>query len=269
MNLSEYILLPREERIKHTATCTENWCVVGSSISGRPKQLRETLLTNLGVTDDVQDWNLAGIQVCHVCPQDSTNYYCAEPTHAYMGTAKENAADRIQDPKEKEVWLDPLWKYHLRLTEPCSFDETPITKESHASFLGFLDGELTPLCNNRHCTNKNHWTFVPKGQRRKALREAAAERIKHLYGLNPDASAKALATQTNTTEGLVRRILKENSLKPPCGADGTRYPPSHRVARLTKLQSALLACTKYLGNHQETLTQMLNIVEKELTDDFG
>ena len=89
MNLSEYILLPREKRIEHIDL--ESECIT------RKKWLKSTFLDFHNIEDDVQNWKYNKIERCHLCDHNSRNGGCVNPRHVYIGTTKENAADRNQD----------------------------------------------------------------------------------------------------------------------------------------------------------------------------
>jgi hypothetical protein len=89
MKLSDYILLPREQRIAHIDLTTE--CVT------RKKWRKSTFLDFHGLEDDIPNWKHARIERCHLCECHSRNGCCVNPHHVYIGTAKENAADRPQE----------------------------------------------------------------------------------------------------------------------------------------------------------------------------
>lgn len=92
MNLTDYILLSKEERISHiqlSSPCahshfSEKW---------RRKIARENILSFLGVKVNVSNWNLAKVCICHLCENNSVNGYCENPLHIYLGTRKENFED--------------------------------------------------------------------------------------------------------------------------------------------------------------------------------
>jgi len=99
MNLSEYILLPRNQRQSHLDLSTP--C---SPKGGRGKgamRARESLLNHIGVVNDVEDWKRARIQMCHACEHNSTNGWCKNPLHISIGTAKENISDIPHEVKRK------------------------------------------------------------------------------------------------------------------------------------------------------------------------
>ena len=97
MNLSEYILLPREVRKGHIDLNTS--CVLNGKDSKDGKNTRrarrgkKALLSLLGVENDVPNWQTAKIQICHSCDVNSQNGWCENPLHLSVGTAKENASD--------------------------------------------------------------------------------------------------------------------------------------------------------------------------------
>lgn len=88
MKLSDYILLSREERTAHIDLSTP--CDVRSH---RCKERKEVILELLGVEDDVSNWFVGGVRNCHLCECDSTNGYCLNPLHFYVGTQKDNTRD--------------------------------------------------------------------------------------------------------------------------------------------------------------------------------
>lgn len=89
MKLSEYILLPRTQRIEHIDLTTE--CVTGK------KWRKSTFLDYLNIEDDIPNWKESKIERCHLCECNSRNGHCVNPLHVYIGTPKENAADRPQE----------------------------------------------------------------------------------------------------------------------------------------------------------------------------
>ena len=92
MKLSEYILLPREERQRHidlTTPCSLNEGSAGS----KRLRVKKALLALLGIEDDVPNWVKAKIQICHSCECHSKNGWCEDPLHVSIGTSKENISD--------------------------------------------------------------------------------------------------------------------------------------------------------------------------------
>ena len=89
MKLSEYVLKTREERTAHIDLTTE--CVTGK------KWHKSTFLEFLGIEDDIPNWKLAHVERCHLCQCHSRNGNCVNPKHVYIGTSKENSADRPQE----------------------------------------------------------------------------------------------------------------------------------------------------------------------------
>lgn len=83
------MLKSREERIAHIDLTTD--CVVGK------KWRKSIFLEFLEIEDDVSNWKYARIERCHLCQCHSRNGSCVNPKHVYIGTTKENAADRPQD----------------------------------------------------------------------------------------------------------------------------------------------------------------------------
>lgn len=89
MNLSDYILLPREKRIAHIDLTTP--CITGK------KWRKSTFLDYLSIEDNISNWKESKIERCHLCECGSTNGHCVNPLHVYIGTPKENASDRPQE----------------------------------------------------------------------------------------------------------------------------------------------------------------------------
>lgn len=92
MDLSEYILKPRNERIAHADLATP--CMLGEEHrSIRARRARKALLALLGVTDDIANWKGRRINMCHLCQHDSKKGWCENPEHIYIGTMRENQLD--------------------------------------------------------------------------------------------------------------------------------------------------------------------------------
>ena len=60
----------------------------------RTKAARSALLAYLGVEDDVPNWVSGKVCLAHLCDHDSTNGWCMNPQHLYVGTYSENSLDR-------------------------------------------------------------------------------------------------------------------------------------------------------------------------------
>jgi hypothetical protein len=87
MNLSDYIQLPREQRIAHIDLSAECTFVCKPTTT----KARRALLKHLGLE------NVKGrtIHCCHLCPNNSTStQLCVNPQHLYFGTATENNQDK-------------------------------------------------------------------------------------------------------------------------------------------------------------------------------
>ena len=92
MNLSEYILKPRSERITHADLATP--CMLGEEHrSVRQRRARKSLLALLGITNDIANWKSGRINMCHLCQNDSKRGWCENPEHIYIGTMGENQLD--------------------------------------------------------------------------------------------------------------------------------------------------------------------------------
>jgi Spy/CpxP family protein refolding chaperone len=107
MNLSDYILLPREQRIAHIDLTTP--CVLVKGHNNRAP--RRNLLRQLGLIDDGV---ARTVHCCHLCPNNSAaKERCANPNHLYMGTSSENqhdipVAQRIAISKKAQAARSPL-----------------------------------------------------------------------------------------------------------------------------------------------------------------
>ena len=91
--LSDYILRSREERTHHVdliSPCKSE--EVGNA--ARQRRGRKALLRQLGLDNDIENWQKAGINTCHLCNNGThSEEVCSNPLHIYFGTAKENAGD--------------------------------------------------------------------------------------------------------------------------------------------------------------------------------
>lgn len=86
-NLTDHILLPREERVSHTDLCEPCECVPRKTQNN--KRLFKRLLELLSIENDVLNRKRARIEVCHLCESRD----CENPKHAYLGTCSENSRD--------------------------------------------------------------------------------------------------------------------------------------------------------------------------------
>lgn len=93
MKLSEYILKPREERIAHIDKLTD--CILGNT--NARNRAKKALLEKLSLEDDVGNWKIGKIELCHLCPCGSNNGWCENPEHLYIGTKSENSLDRTPE----------------------------------------------------------------------------------------------------------------------------------------------------------------------------
>lgn len=88
MNLSDYIQLPREQRIAHIDLTTD--CILGRAKN--TNGARKALIKHLGITEDIKHRE---IHCCHRCPNNSrAEQHCLNPLHMYIGTRTENAYDK-------------------------------------------------------------------------------------------------------------------------------------------------------------------------------
>lgn len=93
MNLSEYIKLPREQRVAHIDLTTECDCIVASC----SRKSFAPLGNYLRLVNDVKNRKKnGGIVVCHACDNGSTSLqnFCVNPLHLYFGTYSENEFDK-------------------------------------------------------------------------------------------------------------------------------------------------------------------------------
>ena len=77
--------------------------------SKSPEQKCHTL-TYFELEDDVENWQLAGINRNHVCACDSQRGWCRTPEHYYIGTASENHLDypgRKGRNSGKSIYINP------------------------------------------------------------------------------------------------------------------------------------------------------------------
>lgn len=88
MNLTEYILLPREERTAHIDLSMP--CDIGRRKKQKNARLFKRLCEMLSVEIDIADRRRdGGVHTCHLCNDGK----CHNPRHAYIGTASENTCD--------------------------------------------------------------------------------------------------------------------------------------------------------------------------------
>lgn len=87
MNLSDYILLPRNERTAHIDL--NDPCQFNSS-----SRYRQCLLDYLGIEIDLDAVERRKVYACHLCANDSwCDPCCCNPKHMYLGTPTENRFD--------------------------------------------------------------------------------------------------------------------------------------------------------------------------------
>lgn len=97
VNLSEYILKPRDERVAHIDVSSPCECLVIKRPANQ--KLLRRLCDLHGIANDVPNRTLARIHVCHLCP----NPLCCNPLHAYLGTARENYLDVPADARSEAL----------------------------------------------------------------------------------------------------------------------------------------------------------------------
>ena len=94
MNLSEWILKSRDERVAH---CDLNSPCCFSEKRGRGHQARNAIFTYHNINNDVGDLKKARIGTNHLCENDSNNGECCNPLHLYIGTKSENSFDMSEE----------------------------------------------------------------------------------------------------------------------------------------------------------------------------
>jgi len=94
MKLSDYILLPRTQRIEHIDLS------LPCELNGNGHKKKQILLDFLQIENDVENWTKGRIHRCHLCSHGRGNGWCINPKHFYFGTASENQLDL---PKEFRV----------------------------------------------------------------------------------------------------------------------------------------------------------------------
>lgn len=91
MRVSDYILLPRSERIKHidlTSPC--ELIKMGGNWTNR----KSDFLCFHELDNDIELWR-GRVLRCHLCENDTqSEYVCINPKHVYLGTPRENLRDR-------------------------------------------------------------------------------------------------------------------------------------------------------------------------------
>ncbi len=94
MNLSEWILKSRDERIAHCDLTTP--CCFSEKV-GRGHQARGAIFEFHEITNDVGNLKTARIGTNHLCDKDSNNGECCNPLHLYIGTKSENSYDMSEE----------------------------------------------------------------------------------------------------------------------------------------------------------------------------
>lgn len=98
MLLSEYILLPKENRTGHIDLSSP--CIRGR-YQREWKEQKQVFLDFLGVTNDIELWR-GKVHRCHLCDchTKSDGWPCINPSHIYIGLPKENSWDRPLDKRQ-------------------------------------------------------------------------------------------------------------------------------------------------------------------------
>lgn len=102
INLSEYILLPRETRIAHIDLDSPCECLNHRKWQNN-KILFRRVCGVLGIHNDVPNRKEAKIETCHLCPEK----HCQNPYHSYLGSSQENRLDvpaEIRSEMSRKRW---------------------------------------------------------------------------------------------------------------------------------------------------------------------
>ena len=91
IQLSDYILLPREERIAHIDLSDP--CVCGKRTTRDNQPVFKKLLESFHIENDIPNRAHAKIDICHLC--DSP--FCHNLNHVYLGSRLENRSDIPSD----------------------------------------------------------------------------------------------------------------------------------------------------------------------------
>ena len=102
MNVSAYLLLPRDQRTLHINL--DSPCEL-LELSQRRKRVisRNRLLSLLNLSDDLVNWVSENACVCHHCEHSSVNGLCVNPLHLSLGTWVENSNDRPRSRRRRGV----------------------------------------------------------------------------------------------------------------------------------------------------------------------
>lgn len=91
MNITDYILLPIEERKAHIDLTLP--CILDRRRKWTHQ--KNALLDWFNVTNNSANWLYDGIHRCHACSNDSqASQVCINPKHWWIGTASENMMSR-------------------------------------------------------------------------------------------------------------------------------------------------------------------------------
>lgn len=124
MNLSEYILLPREKRIEHIDLSTPCTFVPMSKWHGEKHGLDFHELDN-----DCENWIESKVQRCHLCSGGSQNPVCNNPLHFYFGNPSENRLD-IPHEVRSQLASGPKSEEHKEKIRQGAFRRPPVSEES-------------------------------------------------------------------------------------------------------------------------------------------
>lgn len=99
MNLTDYVLLPREQRLAHI-NLTEPCVLHKRRNAWGGTKARLALLKLLGL-ENQKTTQL--VSCCHLCPNDDPNGVCVNPRHCYLGTCRENEHDKPPEQRRNAI----------------------------------------------------------------------------------------------------------------------------------------------------------------------
>ena len=128
MRLTEYVLLPREERTRHidlSSSCE----LVPKSRWARSKDKHCDFHE---VTNDVENWIEGKVQRCHLCHHGATTgVVCVNPLHFYIGNPQENRLD-VPFEIRSEGSKGPKSEEAKKNIRAAALKKPPISEETRA-----------------------------------------------------------------------------------------------------------------------------------------
>lgn len=275
MKLSEYILLPTEKRVEHIDLSTE--CLCG------PRPNKRLILKYLGVENDISNWNAAGINRVHVCQNDSTNGWCRNPQHYFLGTVSENqknfAPGGVGYTTGKGVYVNPETSEKQSMTRV------------EAQTLGWVG----------HATGKSVYMNPQTGEKRLMTRQESETTgwVSIHLGLAPyrdpvTGSTERLSREEADKRGWVGCTTGKTVYKDPetgemecitgeeaeqrgwvhslCGTTFYRNPDTGEVARMSKEEASSLGwvgATAGTSTYKDPATGQTKQLTKEEADGMG